>query len=193
MKIIRKVYDWMGKKVSSPYADAWLVTLFFIEASVFIIPVDPLLILYCIQNHARSFYYATISTAASLVGGVFGYIIGFFLWDSVGVKLVTWIISEATFTSIIAKYRMYQTWAVLISGFTPVPYKAVTISAGFCQLPIVPFIFYSLIARGARFFLIAGIIRVWGAHVQYFIDRFFNYLVIAFVLLVVVSCFIFKG
>ncbi len=192
MKIIRKIYDWMGRKVHSSHAIWWLAILFFIESSVFVIPVDPLLILFCVENNKRSFFYATVATVASVFGGLFGYFIGAVLWQSIGVALVSWIISEATFFSIVAKYKLYQTWAVLIAGFSPVPYKAVTISAGFCHLPVVPFIFYSILARGARFFLVASLIRVWGPQVRVFIDKYFNQLVIAFVLIVVLSCIFLK-
>lgn len=192
MKFVRRVYDWMSEKVHSPYADFWLSALFFIEASVFPIPVDPLLILYCVENNVRSFYYATLSTMSSIFGGVFGYLIGFCLWDSIGINLVNWIISEATFNQVVTKYHTYQTWAVLIAGFTPVPYKAVTISAGFCKLPIIPFFVYSLLARGARFFLIAGAIKLWGPQIKSFIDRFFNTLVIVFVILLGASVWLFK-
>lgn len=192
MTWIRRVYDWMGSKVESPYADWWLAFMFFIESSVFFIPVDPLLILFCINNNKRSLYYAAIATVSSVLGGLFGYAIGAFMWHTVGTTLVTWLISESTFNAIVAKYKIYQNWAVLIAGFTPVPYKAVTISAGFCKLAILPFIFYSTIARGARFFLVAGAIRIWGAQIKGFIDRYFNHLVVLFALLVIVSCLILK-
>ncbi len=193
MKVIRRVYDWMGKKVHSSYGLAWLAGLFFIEASFFVVPVDPLLILFCIENNRRSFFYAAIATIASVTGGVFGYMIGAILWDSIGINLVNWLISEATFNGLVLKYKLYETWAILIGGFSPIPYKAVTISAGFCKLPLIPFIFYSTIARGARFFLVAGAIRLWGAHIKNCIDRYFNYLVIAFVIIFVVSCTLLKG
>jgi membrane protein YqaA with SNARE-associated domain len=192
MKIIRSIYDWMGTKVHSKYADWWLIALFFIESSVFIIPVDPLLILFCIENNKKSFYYATISTLSSVVGGLFGYFIGAVLWQSIGVKLVTWLISEATFYELVAKYKKYQVIAVLIAGFAPVPYKAVTISAGFCHLPLVPFTFYSFVARGGRFFLIAAAIKIWGEKIKVIIDRYFNQLVVLFVLLVIFSCWVLK-
>jgi membrane protein YqaA with SNARE-associated domain len=193
MKYIRKIYDWMGTKASSPYAIWWLVALFFVEASFFFIPVDPLLILFCVKNNKKSLYFALISTIASVFGGIFGYFIGAVLWNSVGIVLVNWIISEATFNNIVLKYKTYQAWAVLIAGFTPVPYKAITISAGFCNLPILPFIFYSLVARGARFFLVAGAIRIWGETIKSFIDKYFNYLVVAFTAIIVLSCGILKG
>ena len=192
MKIIRSIYDWKGTKVHSKYADWWLIALFFIESSVFVIPVDPLLILFCIENNKKSFYYAAISTLSSVIGGLFGYFIGAVLWQSVGVKLVTWLISEATFYELVAKYKKYQVIAVLIAGFAPVPYKAVTISAGFCHLPLAPFTFYSFVARGGRFFLVAAAIKVWGEKIKIVIDRYFNQLVVLFVLLVIFSCWVLK-
>lgn len=192
MKFIRKIYDWMGSKVESPFADYWLAALFFIESSFFIIPVDPLLILYCVTRPTWSLYYASVATMASVCGGIFGYMIGACMWKTLGLFLVKWIISEATFSGIVAKYKLYQNWAVLIAGFTPVPYKAVTISAGFCNLDLVPFILYSTIARGARFFLVAGAIRIWGVQIKGFIDRYFNQLVIAFVVIVALSIWVLK-
>jgi len=176
----------MGYKVHSRYADVWLASLFFIEA-VFFIPVDPLLILYCIQNRKKSIYYATIATISSVAGGIFGYVIGAVLWNSIGIKLVSWFISEGAFARAVQTYKLYQNWAVLIAGFTPLPYKAITLSAGFCSLPFLPFIACSLISRGARFFLVAGLLRIWGEQVKYFIDRYFNQLVLLFVFLLIVG------
>lgn len=187
MKVIRNIYDWMGSKVGSAYADAWLIALFFIESSFFIIPVDPLLILYCISNTKRSLYYAAIATMASVAGGIFGYFIGSVMWYGIGQVLVKWLISEKTFYDVVAKYKLYQNWAVLLAGFTPIPYKAVTISAGFCNLAFVPFVTCSILARGARFFLIAGAIKMWGPQIKDFINQYFNYLVVAFTLMVILS------
>ena len=191
LNYIRKLYDWMGEKVKSPYADYWLGIFFFIEA-VFFIPVDPLLILYCIHNRSKSIYYATLATLSSVAGGLFGYFIGASLWNSVGIKLVSWIISESSFNNAVENYKIYQNWAVFIAGFTPIPYKAITISAGFCGLSIVPFITFSLISRGSRFFLLAGTIRIWGKQVKGFIDQYFNQLVVLFVILIILSFWILK-
>ena len=193
MKIIRRMYDWMGSKAHSPFGIIWLSILFFIEASVLIIPVDPLLILFCIEHRKKSFLYAAISTTASVIGGLFGYMIGLFLWDTVGQYLVHYLISPETFGVAVARYKLYEAWAVLIGAFTPVPYKAITISAGFCKLPILPFIFYSIVGRGVRFFLLAGAIYLWGERIKRFIDKYFNYLVIAFTLVVILSCSLLKG
>jgi len=190
--IIRRIYDWMESKVESKYANVWLFSLFFIESSVFIIPIDPLLILYCISNMRRVFSYAALATIASVLGGAFGYLIGAVLWESLGEFFLSWIISPHTFDSIVLKYKIYQHWAVLIAGFTPVPYKAVTISAGFCGLPFLPFVFYSLIARGARFFLVATAIKLWGPQIKAAIDRYFNQFVVVFGVILAVSAFMLK-
>jgi len=184
MNFIRKVYDWMGKKVYSKYANLWLAGLFFIEA-VFFIPVDPLLILFCVQNNKKSLKYATIATLSSVTGGVVAYGIGKLMWDTVGINLVKWVISETAFNTAVLKYKLYQNWAVLIAGFTPLPYKAVTLSAGFCGLSLAPFILYS-------FFLVAGSIRIWGPQIKIFIDRYFNQLVILFTIILIASVWLLK-
>jgi len=191
MNFIRKIYDWTGRKVHSPYAIYWLSVLFFIEA-IFFFPVDPLLILFCINNNKKSFYYATIATLSSVAGGICGYAIGAIMWESIGANLVTWIISEKTFVNAITKYKLYQNWAVFIAGFTPLPYKAITLSAGFCKLNLPSFVLFSLISRGARFFLIAATIKVWGNKIHYFIDRYFNQLVILLTLLVIFGFWLLK-
>lgn len=184
MKVVRVMYDWMGEKVQSQYAPIWLVGFFFIEAFCFPIPADPLLILFCIENRSRALYYAAIATLASVLGGLLGYLIGACMWETIGGFFTAHIISPASFERARHTYLMYQNWAVLIAGFSPLPYKAVTLSAGFCRLPLAPFIVYSIIARAARFFLIAFAIRIWGARIKVFIDRYFNQLVLLFVTLV---------
>ncbi len=185
-KLLRKLYDWMGSKVHTPYAIVWLATLFFIEA-LFFVPVDPLLVLFCVSNQKKSLRYASIATIFSVLGGIVGYCIGAWAWQSICTQLVSWLISENTFFYLTQKYQLYQNWAVLIAGFTPLPYKAITLSAGFCHLSFIPFVLCSLIARGARFFLIAGMIKIWGIQMKIFIDRYFNQLVVLFSLLVAIS------
>jgi membrane protein YqaA with SNARE-associated domain len=192
MHLIRNIYDWMAKQVHTSYATPFLSFLFFIEATIFFIPVDPLLILYCVEHRSRSLYYATIATFSSVIGGVFGYAIGFTLWQALGSWIVHYIISPDTFAKVVTWFTEYENIAVLIAGFTPVPYKAVTIGAGFCKLPIIPFVAYSFIARGARFYLLAIVISIWGEQIKEYIDRYFNLLVILFVLIVALSIWLIK-
>ena len=191
MNHIKKLYNWMGQKTYSKNATAWLSALFFVEA-IFFLPVDPILMLFCINRPNKSLFYAAIATVSSVAGGVAGYLIGYFLWSSLGLKLVTWIISESVFWGAVKKYELYQNLTVLIAGFTPLPYKAITLSAGFCRLPLIPFISYSLISRGARFFLVAGLLRFYGERIKGFIDQYFNLLVVSFVMIVIASCYLFN-
>ena len=185
MKHIRKVYDWMGSKAHSPHAFIWLGVLFFLESSCFFIPADPLLIVFCVEHRHKALFYGFFATIFSVLGGIFGYFIGAVLWKTVGTTIVKYLISEITFATLVKKYEKYQTLAVLIGGLTPIPYKAITLSAGFCKLPILPFIGYSLIARGIRFIGLAWLIHKWGEHIKDFIDRSFNLLVVLFIM-----CFI---
>lgn len=186
MKIIRKLYDWLSSKVYSPYAIYWLIFLFFIE-SVFFVPVDPLIILFCLNDRKRCYYYATVVTLASVAGGIFAYLLGAFMWNTIGARLVDFFNFRTAFNNAVFKYKLYQNWAVLIGGFMPVPYKAITLSAGFCKLPLLPFIICSLIARGARFFSLAIAIKIWGVKIQYLLDKYFNQFVIIFTILLILG------
>ncbi len=183
--MLKRLYDWLGMQVHKPYAIPFLGVLFFIEA-IFFVPVDPLLILFCIERQNQALYLAAVATCSSVLGGIVGYFLGFSIWEAVGQKLVNLMLTQATFDSAVAQLEKYQSWAVLIAGFTPIPYKAVTLAAGFCQLPLIPFIINSFISRGARFFLIAGIIYIWGKRIKKYIDRYFNILVILFVIILFV-------
>lgn len=187
MVVLKRMYDWCGQQVHTAYAVPLLALLFFIEA-IFFVPVDPLLILYCIEDRMQAFYFATIATFSSVAGGLMGYLIGYAVWESCGKMLVGFLFSPETFSYALQQYKHYEAWAVLIAGFTPLPYKAVTLSAGFCKLPLMPFIIFSLLGRGARFFLIAGSIRIWGQQIKEYIDRSFNFLVFLFTIMIVVTC-----
>lgn len=188
---IRAVYDWMGTFVHSPYATVLLALFFFIEA-IFFLPTDPLLILFCVERQKRAFYYATIATLFSVLGGITAYFIGLLVWATVGNFLITLFTSPETFARLCEQYKLYQNWAVLIAGFTPIPFKAVTLTAGFCKLPLIPFIICSTIARGARFYLIAATATWWGKALKQAIDTHFNKLVGIFIILVALSLWVLK-
>lgn len=188
---LRRLYDWMGSFVDSPYGDWMLAAFFFIEA-IFFFPSDPLLILFCVERQKKALYYATIATVSSVLGGIAGYYIGYSVWSLIGKNLVTLFTTQATFDHLCMQYRLYQNWAVLVAGFTPLPYKIVTLTAGFCKLPLLPFIACSCIARGARFYLVAGVIYIWGAKIKDLIDHYFNALVMIFMLLVILSFGLFR-
>lgn len=184
--MLKKLYDYLAQKVHSPYATPILGLLFFIEA-LFFIPVDPILIMYCIEKRNKAFLYAAVATVCSVLGGMTGYALGWWLWEYAGEQIlnapyVSYVIPKPTFYYLCQQYQTYEAAAIMIAGFSPIPYKAATLSAGFCKLSFMPFVFYSLISRGGRFFLVAGAIHVWGARMKYYIDHYFNLLVVLFIL-----------
>ena len=180
-KHIKRFYDWMASCVYSPYADITLGFLFFLEA-IFFLPTDPMLIMYCINRKEKALRYATIATVASVIGGITSYLIGAMLWNIAGEqiihnKIVNYVLSPATFTHLSQQYRQHEWLAILIAGFTPVPYKAATLTAGFCRISLIPFVLCSIIARGSRFYLLAVIAKILGVHIQQSINRYFNIII----------------
>ena len=179
----KQLYDWMGAKVQSPYADFFLGFLFYLEA-IFFVPTDPILVLYCIKRKNRALTYATITTAASVLGGITSYLLGLALWETFGQqiihnKIINYILTPDNFAYLSAQYQRHAWLAILVAGFTPIPYKAATLTAGFCKLSFIPFVICSFIARGARFYLIALIIKFCGEHIKRSINRYFNLIVLA--------------
>jgi membrane protein YqaA with SNARE-associated domain len=180
--MIKKLYDWLGTQVNSRYALSFLAILSFLE-SILCPPVAPVLILFCIENKRKAFWYATITTVFSVLGGIVSYYIGFGLWHVIGQKIISYTTTPEMFEHLVSQYQKYETWAVLVGSFAPVPYKALAITAGFCNLKILPFIFYSLIGRGARYYLVAIALSLWGDQIKLCIDRWFNHLLFLFLLL----------
>ncbi len=187
--MIKKLYNWMGSKVHTPQAPFFLALLSFFE-SLILPPVAPVLVLFCIENKKKSFLYAGIVTVFSVLGGVVGYYIGFALWETVGQKLVLYLTTQEIFDNLVAQYKKYEALTILIGSFSPVPYRLISISAGFCKLPLLPFILFSLIGRGARYFLIGAVLYMWGNHFKIFIDRWFNQLLFLFLFIMFVGFFI---
>ena len=186
--MLKRLYHWLGTQTQTPYATAILATCSFFESLIFP-PVAPLLILCCLENKRRSYWYAWIATICSVLGGIVAFFIGSMMWASVGKQLVAWITSPQSFALLVGQYQQYQAAAVLIGAFTPMPYRLVGITAGFCQLSISSFIVCSLIARATRYFLLAAALNRWGNEIRSVIDRWFYELVLLFVLLVAVGVY----
>lgn len=185
--MLRSLYLWMNTCVYKKHADIILTVLFFLEALIFIIPTDPMLIMYCIEKRQQAFWYAFIATIGSVLGGITGYLIGYILWGYAGQAIIHnfWInliVTPEKIYQACELYKQHACFAILIAGFTPVPYKAATLTAGFCNIALAPFIICSIVSRGARFFIYAITISLWGQQIKEYIDRFFN----LFVLLIVI-------
>ena len=185
MKIFKNLYNWTLYQSSKKYASWFLAFVSFIESSFFPIPPDIILIPMIIAKRAKAFIYAFICTISSVLGGLFGYLIGYALFNSIGLILVNFYGMTEYIESLKEYYNNYGIWFVLIAGFTPLPFKIITIASGLFQLNLIIFILCSLIARGSRFYLIAGLLYVFGEVIKKFIDKYFNFLTVLFFILLI--------
>ncbi len=186
---------------NSPWGGAALFFIAFVESSFFPIPPDVLLIALALGAPKKAFKYATISTIGSVAGAVLGYVIG----------NISWLTSTGEFTSfanfffenipgftheiyynIAEMYKEHDFWIVFTAGFTPIPYKVITITSGVFSIDLIMFIIASIVSRGARFFLISALIWHFGAPIKSFIDKYFNLLAIVFTILLIGSFFLVK-
>ena len=182
---VRQIYDKCLLWVQSPYG-VW--ALFFIavaESSFFPIPPDVFLMVLCIAVPPKSFRYAAICAVGSVLGGMLGYGLGLGFMDTVGVKILEWYGLHDKYEVVQNLYRQYDALAVGAAGFTPLPYKLFTITAGAFKINFVTFILVSIVSRSARFFLVAAFIYKFGAPVRHFIERYFNLLSIVFFILLI--------
>jgi membrane protein YqaA with SNARE-associated domain len=173
---MKSMYKWLGKHVHAPYGTYILSLLTLIEG-FFVVPISTLLAFYCLENRRKSFFYATITTVTSGAGALLGYYVGTLLWQFLGQNVINWIISPESFNYLVEQYQNNQAWAVTTLALTPLPFKALTLTAGFCRLPVVPFVCFTMLGRGIRFYLIATGIYFWGNRIQYYLDRYFYYFV----------------
>ena len=194
MKIIRKLYDWVLHWANTKYGAVALFILAFAESSFFPIPPDALLIALVLGSQKKAFKFAAICTVASVAGALFGYAIGHFLWwtptnEFTGIATFFFnnipSFTPEAFYKIQNMYEQYDFWIIFTAGFTPIPYKIITISSGAFSINIIMFIVASVISRGARFFLVAFLIWKFGPQIKTFIDKYFNWLAIGFTVLLI--------
>jgi membrane protein YqaA with SNARE-associated domain len=190
--MFRRLYDWVLSWAETPYGSWALFLLAFSESSFFPIPPDVLLIALAVAIPKKSFKYALICSFGSVLGGCFGYLIGWKFMALIGSRIVEFYGLSPKVDAIRILYHKYDAWAVAIAGFTPIPYKVFTISAGMFQINFMVFILASFFSRAARFFLVGGLIFTFGPQIQSFIDRYFNVLATAFTVLLVAGFIIIK-
>ena len=194
MKILRRLYDWILKWAETPYGPMALFLLAFAEASFFPVPPDALLIALALGSRLKSLRFALICAVASVLGAVLGYGIGHFAWwtgtgefSGLAYFFLNHIpgFSEQIFYSIQEQYNQWNFWIIFTAGFTPIPYKVFTITAGAFSISFPMFVIASIVSRSARFFLVAGLIRLFGDPIREFIDKYFNLLAILFTILII--------
>ncbi|MCP4590364.1 MAG: DedA family protein [bacterium] len=178
-RIHRRLYDWVLHWAETPYGALALFLLSFAESSFFPIPPDVLLIALVMGARRRWFRFALICTAGSVVGGLAGYGIGAGLMETVGQPIISFYHAEDHWTRVAELYQQYDFWIVFIAAFTPIPYKVFTIASGAFEMNLLGFALVSSVGRGARFFLVAGLLYLFGRPMKRFIDRYFDWLALA--------------
>lgn len=191
--MFKKLYGWVLYWAETPYGAWALFLLALCESSFFPIPPDILLIALAVAIPRKSLYYALICSVGSVLGGCVGYLIGWKFMALIGNEIINVYGLTEKFDYIKQLYQAYDAWAVGIAGFTPIPYKAFTISAGAFRINFIVFFLASLVSRSARFFLVGGLIFVFGPKIQTIIDKYFNLLAVAFTILLIVGFIVLKA
>ncbi len=176
---LRSLYDWVLRWAETPYGTWALFLVAFFESSVFPVPPDLLLMALSLSIPARSFYYALICSSGSVLGGIGGYLIGLFLFETLGVAILNLYGITDKYAYVQELYRTYDVWVVGLAGFTPIPYKVFTIAAGVFQIDFTAFVAASIVSRSARFFLLALLMYLYGGPIRRFLERYFNLITIA--------------
>jgi membrane protein YqaA with SNARE-associated domain len=169
--MIRQAYDWTMRQAQSERAPAALGIVSFIESSFFPIPPDIMLVPMVIANRSKAWWYATIATVSSVLGGAFGYFIGSTLYESIGKPLLDFYGKGQSLETFSQWFNEWGVWIILAKGMTPFPYKVLTIAAGVAHMPFLEFMLASVAARAMRFYLVAGLLYYFGEPIRDFIEK----------------------
>ena len=178
--MIRRLYDWTMGLAGHRRATWALGGVSFAESSFFPIPPDVILIPMILANRKRAFFYATICTVTSVLGGIAGYLIGSFLFEALGQPLLEIYGALEKFQDFSAQYNDQGAWIVFFFGVTPFPYKVITIASGATELSLGVFIAASVAARGLRFFIVASLLWWFGEPIRTFIEKYLGLLTVIF-------------
>jgi membrane protein YqaA with SNARE-associated domain len=169
--MLRALYDRVIALAASRSAPVWLAVVAFAESSFFPIPPDVLLVPMALARPERAYRFALICTAASVIGGMLGYLIGYGLYEAVALPLIHVYHLETKADALVQQFQQYGLWVILVKGLTPIPYKLVTIASGMAHFDFGLFVAASILTRGARFFLVAALLRYFGEPARHFIEK----------------------
>jgi membrane protein YqaA with SNARE-associated domain len=185
--MMRRLYDWMMAKARSEHAPQALFWVSFIESSFFPIPPDVMLIPMVIANRLKAWWYASVATIGSVVGGAFGYAIGYFFFEQIGQPILEFYGKAEGFAEFQNWFNEWGVWILIIKGMTPFPYKVLTITAGVTHMPFLEFMAASVVARAMRFYLVAGLLYFFGEPIREFIEKRLTLVTTVFVVLLVLG------
>jgi membrane protein YqaA with SNARE-associated domain len=182
--MLRRLYDYIIELSSRPRALWALAAVAFAESSFFPIPPDAMVIPMALARPDRGWRIATVCTVASVVGGMFGYAIGYFLYETIGQWLVSVYHYENAMDQFRDAYARWGLWIILLKGLTPIPYKLVTITSGVAHYDFLVFVVASIVTRGARFFVEVALLRRYGPSIREFVERYLTWVTTGFVVCV---------
>ena len=183
--MLRRLYEWTMAKAAHPHAEWWLALFAFVEASFFPIPPHPVLGLMCLAEPKKAVRFAVIATLASVAGGLLGYAIGYLAYDAIGTQVLAALGLTESFPTAACYLREYGAEIIMIKGATPIPFKLLTITAGFIAMPLLTFIGASLVSRAISFMIVGVLFRVFGAPIKAFIDKYLGLATAGFAVAVV--------
>mgnify|MGYP000509971666 CR=1 FL=1 len=183
--MLRKLYDWTLAKAAHPHAEWWLALFAFVEASFFPIPPHPLLGLMCLAEPKKAVRFAAVATLASVAGGLLGYAIGWGLYDTVGTQVLAALGLTRSFPQAVCYLNEYGFWLFVAKGATPIPFKLLTITAGFMGMGLGLFLLGSLVSRAISFMIVGLLFQFFGAPIKRFIDKYLGLVTVGFVALVI--------
>ena len=181
--MIKRLYSKTMALAGHPQAIYFLAVISFIEASFFPIPPDVMLIPMVLMKPSRAWFFALIATVFSVLGGVFGYLIGAFSFEQFAQPILFTLGKEAEIANFSQKYNEIGLWAVITAGVSPIPFKVITIMSGATNLNFMVFVGASLVSRGIRFFIVAGLLNFYGHEIKIFIERYLNWVFLLFVII----------
>lgn len=190
--MLKSLYDWTMGLAAHKHAIWALAFIAFIEASVFPIPPDVLMIPLILAQPKRAWWIATVSLVASVAGGLLGYAIGAFFYDSIGAPILETLGKGDAVAEFNDRFNDYSFWAVLIAGITPFPFKVITILSGWTSMPLAIFVTTAIIARAFRFFIVAALLWKFGAPIRDFIEKRLGLVFTVFMILLVGGFFAVK-
>jgi membrane protein YqaA with SNARE-associated domain len=183
--MLRRLYDRIMQLAEGPQAMKWLAGVSFAESSFFPVPPDAMIVPMVLARPDRAWRIAMVCTIASVIGGFFGYAIGYFLYQTIGQPIVAFYGLQQPFEEFQHQFQEWGLWIILIKGLTPIPYKLVTIASGVAHFDLPVFAAASAVTRGARFFLVAALLKAFGPPLRTFIERYLTLVTTGLLLLIV--------
>jgi len=189
---LRRTYEWTIKWAEHHRSVQALSVLALLESIFFPIPPDVLLMVMGAAKPKRALYYGFLCSVFSVIGGVLGYVLGYYAWQSIDQVFFTYVFSEEIFNKVGLLFEQNSFWAIFSAAFTPIPFKVFTVAAGAFQISFLPFLLAAAIGRPLRFMTVSALLYVYGAPIRAFVEKYFNLLSVAFTVLFVLGFLAFK-